>query len=742
MPVEPVLAASPSFGSAMDAAAQRRQVPLPLIEAMAYVNTGWEWITTPAGDGGAGPMNILPSQIALASALSGRSPAQITGDLASNLDAGSALLAHNHATGTGLLSWQSAVNSTQGTDVANQIFGVLRSGVTRVTSTGEQITLGAQALPGASPQAATSATATTDYPPAVWVPASGSNYSVANRAHDYPVDMIVIHDIEGSYGSAIQMFQDPARKASANYVVSYKGQITQMVREKNIAWHAGNWDYNTRAIGIEHEGFAWISGLYTNAEYVASAKLAASICSRWGVPMDRQHVIGHSQVPDPNHPGLFGGADHHTDPGPYWNWTYYLNEAKAVAAKLPSPPHMMPDPVAVNGTTSVTVTWQPARTCHLPISSYTVVAQPGNLTMSLPPTATSASFTGLQVGVSYTFTVTATNSDGQDSVVSNPAIPGRCNNITVSADSSSPVAPGTQVKLTATSSSCAGPVYEFWVLAPGSATWQQARGYSSVATLTWDTSAVVGGTYLFSVWARDGSSPGTFGNNLGRYDDFNAGRALTLTSIPCPSVAISATPPSPQMRGPSITITGVASRCPNPSYQFWILSPGSSRWQLAQDYTSSATLPWSTTGKAAGTYRFSVWARDASSRGSYGNSMGSYDAFTNSLYYSVTPGCPAVSVSVAPVSASTAGTTVTITGSASGCPSPSYQVWVLYPKSATWQLTHPYSTSAAFDWTTAGLPAGTYRFSVWVKDAGSPGTYTNAMGGYDAFNAGQYYALK
>jgi len=93
--------------------------------------------------------------------------------------------------------------------------------------------------------------------------------------------MIIIHDIEGSYGSAIQVFQRPGFEASAHYVVSYGGDVTQMVREHDIAWHAGNWDYNTRAIGIEHEGFAWTPGLYTTAEYDASARIAASICSRY-----------------------------------------------------------------------------------------------------------------------------------------------------------------------------------------------------------------------------------------------------------------------------------------------------------------------------------------------------------------------------------------------------------------------------------------------------------------------------
>jgi hypothetical protein len=63
----------------------------------------------------------------------------------------------------------------------------------------------------------TTAMATTpDYPPATWAPASSANYSPADRPHDYPIDMIVIHDTESSYASAISMFRDPARQASAH----------------------------------------------------------------------------------------------------------------------------------------------------------------------------------------------------------------------------------------------------------------------------------------------------------------------------------------------------------------------------------------------------------------------------------------------------------------------------------------------------------------------------------------------
>src|SRR5439155_26965311 len=53
-PYETVGAAAPTFMTAMQAAAQTRQVPLPLVEAITYVNSRREWIGPPAGDGGVG----------------------------------------------------------------------------------------------------------------------------------------------------------------------------------------------------------------------------------------------------------------------------------------------------------------------------------------------------------------------------------------------------------------------------------------------------------------------------------------------------------------------------------------------------------------------------------------------------------------------------------------------------------------------------------------------------------------
>ena len=125
-PVYPAAAASVSLDSSMRATAASCRVPYPLVEAIAYVNTRWEPIQTPAFDNGVGPMNILPTQLAQAALLSGHSPAEVLSDPASNLDGGACLLAHLHGTGGDLASWRPAVASLLGPVVAGQVYETLQ----------------------------------------------------------------------------------------------------------------------------------------------------------------------------------------------------------------------------------------------------------------------------------------------------------------------------------------------------------------------------------------------------------------------------------------------------------------------------------------------------------------------------------------------------------------------------------------------------------------------------------------
>src|SRR6266566_3511578 len=290
-----------------------------------------------------------------------------------------------------------------------------------------------------------------------------------------------------------------------------------------------------------------------------------------------------------------------------------------------------------------------------------------------------------------------------------------CQVPTVTAAPASPSLAGTRVTITASSSGCPDPLYEFWTLAPGGS-WKVAQAYSSSGTFTWNTSPPAG-TYYYSVWVRDASSAST-------YDSYVPGTAYVLTSTACSSVSASAAPASPQAAGTAVTISATAAGCPNPRFQFWIQPPGGS-WAVAQAYSNSSIFNWNTSG--SGVYHYSVWVRDASS-------SSSYDAYFPGTAYTVTStACTAVSASASPASPQTAGTAVTISAASSGCPHPLYQFWI-QPPGGAWAVAQAYSGSATFSWNTTGRPAGVYHYSVWVRDAASANSY-------DAYVPGTAYTL-
>ncbi|MBY8869364.1 N-acetylmuramoyl-L-alanine amidase [Streptomyces sennicomposti] len=166
-----------------------------------------------------------------------------------------------------------------------------------------------------------------DFGGARWVAASPANYREADRPDDYPIDRVVVHVTQGGFASAVKAFQDPGHRAAAHYIVRRDGRITQMIRELDVAFHAGNRAYNERSVGIEHEGYVDDASSFTDAMYAASARLTAQICRRYGMPVDREHIIGHVEVP---------GTDH-TDPGPHWDWARYLRLVRAAPPDSPTP---------------------------------------------------------------------------------------------------------------------------------------------------------------------------------------------------------------------------------------------------------------------------------------------------------------------------------------------------------------------------------------------------------------------
>ncbi len=156
-------------------------------------------------------------------------------------------------------------------------------------------------------------------------PNAYGNYDPADRPNDgNDIRYIVIHNTEESHDSAIDRFQNPHRGVSAHYLIrSSDGQVTQLVDTSDIAYHAGNYWFNMHSIGIEHEGVL-LDGArwYTEPMYQASARLVRHLAARYHIPLDREHIVGHDELPGATPERV---AAMHYDPGPYWDWAHYFD---------------------------------------------------------------------------------------------------------------------------------------------------------------------------------------------------------------------------------------------------------------------------------------------------------------------------------------------------------------------------------------------------------------------------------
>ncbi|NUW32512.1 N-acetylmuramoyl-L-alanine amidase [Nonomuraea sp. SMC257] len=326
-------AANP-LADAFTKAAATYEVPRDLLVALGYAETHLDnHEGEPSASGGYGVMHLVsnPTNKSLeeAAKITSLSAAKLKTDDASNVLGGAAVL-RAKADALGLdatarkdpAKWYGAVaaygqlaDDTTARIYADAVYEALASGVDAegVQTEPVQVTPDRGKYADDAPRALAAAV---DYPGAIWKAAHSSNYAVSNRPTGDKIDRIVIHVTQGSYAGTISWFQTGPRPnpTSAHYVIrSSDGQITQMVREKNRAFHAGN--YNRRSVGIEHEGYVNNASWFTDQMYRSSAALTRSIADRYGIPKDRSHIVGHNQVP---------GSDH-TDPGPNWNWTKYMS---------------------------------------------------------------------------------------------------------------------------------------------------------------------------------------------------------------------------------------------------------------------------------------------------------------------------------------------------------------------------------------------------------------------------------
>jgi peptidoglycan/xylan/chitin deacetylase (PgdA/CDA1 family) len=134
-----------------------------------------------------------------------------------------------------------------------------------------------------------------------------TSHAIAGRGGKRVV-AIVVHTNVGSFTSTVEWFAHPGSGVSAHYLVGLDGRVAQFVDERDTARHAGRvreattrlfdeGNPNLVTVGIEFEDGGDPEGVVRpDAQYRAGAELVRAVAGRWGVPLDREHVIGHREI--------------------------------------------------------------------------------------------------------------------------------------------------------------------------------------------------------------------------------------------------------------------------------------------------------------------------------------------------------------------------------------------------------------------------------------------------------------
>ena len=354
------MSSSGPVGASIASAATEAGVPADLLMAVAIEEEGVDLPSTrhvspddnvPVG----GRLELRHGRLntlAMGARLMGVTEEELQADTDLGTRAGALVLAElgtQYGAGSDLESWRPALEALSGMDdfsarnYASRVLAILRGGGSYPAFAGETVHLQGHADidKAETVQQVRATAATPDYPGAIWFTTSCSNKCTVGRPlGNNSVNKIVIHDTEGGWDGSVATLQYDGGK-SVHYIIDKDGsRVGQFRHETDTTWHAGNYYYNETTVGIEHVGFVSDPG-YQPGLYATSKALVQSIRSRWHVPLDRTHIIGHYQIPNGNrisessapctdtldaceNSANYGGAGNHRDPGYHWQWCQYM----------------------------------------------------------------------------------------------------------------------------------------------------------------------------------------------------------------------------------------------------------------------------------------------------------------------------------------------------------------------------------------------------------------------------------
>jgi N-acetyl-anhydromuramyl-L-alanine amidase AmpD len=116
-------------------------------------------------------------------------------------------------------------------------------------------------------------------------------------------EAIIIHICDGTFEGSKAWFLNPRAYVSAHFLISETGEILQMVKCEDTAWHAGvvirpvwkllkqGLNPNSYTIGIELAGYA--NKKPAAIEIMIAARLVAELCKSYKIALTDQNIIPH-----------------------------------------------------------------------------------------------------------------------------------------------------------------------------------------------------------------------------------------------------------------------------------------------------------------------------------------------------------------------------------------------------------------------------------------------------------------
>ena len=128
------------------------------------------------------------------------------------------------------------------------------------------------------------------------------NFSNKNRPGNNIKFIIIHYTGMQSEIESIKRLKNPKSKVSCHYLISRKGQVVQMVKDKNVAWHAGKskWknfnNLNSSSIGIEpvNKGHRFGYQNFSSSQIFSLINLCKILKKKFAIK--NSNFLGHSDI--------------------------------------------------------------------------------------------------------------------------------------------------------------------------------------------------------------------------------------------------------------------------------------------------------------------------------------------------------------------------------------------------------------------------------------------------------------